>query len=40
MLKKSCENPSVTYLSLPGRRLIFDEGRYVGWYKPGRGGRR
>lgn len=40
MLKRSCENPDVTYLCLPGRRLIFEEGRYIGWYKPRRRGRR
>lgn len=39
MLKRSCENPDVTYLCLPSRRLIFEEGRYIGWYKPGRSGR-
>ena len=22
------------YLCLPGRRLIFHDGKYVGWYRP------
>lgn len=34
MFKRSCENPKTIYLCLPGRRLIFFEGKYVGWYKP------
>lgn len=38
MLKRSATNPTVMYLCLSGRRLIFHEGRYIGWYKPGRRG--
>lgn len=34
MLKRSATNPTVMYLCLPGRRLIFHEGRYIGWYNP------
>ena len=36
MFKTSCENPKVKYLCLFGRRYIFEEGKYVGWYKPGK----
>ena len=29
----SCEDPTVKYVDLPGGlRLIFREGKYVGWY--------
>ena len=31
----SCEDPSTTYICLPDIRLIFRDGRYVGWYNPG-----
>ena len=34
MLKRSCEDPSTLYVCVFGRRFIFREGRYVGWYKP------
>jgi len=34
MFKRSCEDSSVVYLCLFGRRYIFREGKYVGWYKP------
>lgn len=34
MFKRSCEDPSTLYVPLFGRRLIFREGRYVGWYNP------
>lgn len=36
MFKTSCENPNRKYLCLFGRRYIFEEGKYVGWYKPGK----
>lgn len=35
MIKRSCEDPKTLYICLPRRRLIFHEGRYVGWYIPG-----
>lgn len=34
MIKRSCENPNTVYVCLPRIRLIFDEGKYVGWYHP------
>ena len=34
MIKRSCEDKNTVYLCLFGRRYIFYEGRYVGWYKP------
>ncbi len=30
----SCEDPSTEYLAFPDIRLIFREGKYVGWYIP------
>ena len=30
----SCEDPSTVYLDFPDVRLIFREGKYVGWYGP------
>ncbi len=33
-VKVSCEDPSVEYVCLPGRRLIYRDGKYVGWYNP------
>lgn len=33
-IKKSCENPNVTYVCLFGKRFIFENGKYVGWYRP------
>lgn len=35
-IKRSCEDKNTKYLCLFGRRYIFREGKYVGWYKPGR----
>ena len=32
--KRSCEDPSRVYICLFGRRFIFENGKYVGWYKP------
>lgn len=34
MLKRDCEDKSITYLCLPGIRLIFRNGKYDGWYRP------
>ena len=34
MFKRSCEDPSTLYVWFFGRRLIFREGRYAGWYRP------
>ena len=33
-IKRSCENPKTIYVCLFGKRYIFEEGKYVGWYKP------
>lgn len=33
MIKKRPEY-NTTYICLPGRRLIFREGKYIGWYRP------
>ena len=38
MLKRSCENPNRLYVCLFGRRFIFENGRYIGWYRPGNRG--
>lgn len=34
MIKRSCEDKNTIYVCLFGRRLIFRNGKYVGWYKP------
>lgn len=34
MFKHRDDNPNRIYISLFGRRYIFEEGRYVGWYHP------
>ena len=34
MLIVSCENPNREYLCLPFIRLVFECGKYVGWYRP------
>ncbi len=34
MFKRSCENKNKLYITIFGRRFIFDKGKYVGWYKP------
>ena len=31
---KSCENENREYLCLSFIRLGFEDGKYVGWYKP------
>lgn len=33
-IKKDSENPNRFYICLFKRRFIFEEGKYVGWYKP------
>ena len=32
-LIRACENPEKFYLCMFGRRYIFEDGKYVGWYK-------
>ena len=34
MFKRSCENKSTLYVYLFGKRYIFREGKYMGWYRP------
>ena len=34
MFKRSCEDTTRIYICLFGRRFIFEEGKYVGWYHP------
>lgn len=34
MIKRSCENPNTVYVWFFGKRLIFRDGKYVGWYNP------
>ena len=34
MFKRSCENKSTLYVCLLGKRYIFREGKYMGWYRP------
>ena len=34
MIKKSCEDKNTKYLCLFGKRYIFREGVYMGWYRP------
>lgn len=34
MFKRSCEDKSTLYVQMFGRRYIFREGKYVGWYRP------
>lgn len=36
MFKRSCEDPNTVYVCLFGRRFIFRNGQYSGWYKPGK----
>ena len=33
-LVQDCENPNKFYLCGLGRRHIFEDGKYVGWYNP------
>ncbi len=37
-LVASCEDPGTVYLELPDIRLIFRDGKYIGWYSTGTGG--
>lgn len=34
MFKRSCKEPNTVYLCLFGRRYIFRNGKYDGWYNP------
>ena len=34
MIKRSCEDPNTVYLCWLGKRYIFRNGTYMGWYKP------
>lgn len=34
MIKRSCENPNRLYICLFGIRLIFENGKYAGFYHP------
>lgn len=34
MFKRSRENKSTFYVCLFGKRYIFREGKYMGWYRP------
>lgn len=34
MFKRSCEDPNTLYVCLFGRRYIFRNGKYDGWYRP------
>lgn len=34
MIKRSCEDPNTIYVCIPGRRFIFYQWKYMGWYKP------
>ena len=33
MIKRSCEDKNTLYLCLFGRRFIFRNGKYIGWYR-------
>lgn len=33
MFKRSCEDPNRLYVCLFGRRFIFENGKYHGWYR-------
>lgn len=34
MFKRSCEDPTTVYVCVFGKRFIFREHHYMGWYKP------
>ena len=34
MIKRSAEDPNTVYVCLFGRRLIFRNRKFAGWYKP------
>ena len=33
MIKRSCEDRNKVYVSLGAIRLVFEDGKYVGWYR-------
>lgn len=33
-IKKSCEDPNTVYVCFFGKRFIFRNGKYDGWYHP------
>lgn len=33
IFKRDCEHSNKFYICLFGRRFIFEDGKYVGWYK-------
>ena len=34
MFKRSCEDSKTVYLCMFGKRYIFRNGTYMGWYRP------
>ena len=34
IFKKDCEHSNRFYICLFGRRFIFEDFKYVGWYRP------
>lgn len=34
MIKRSCEDANTIYFCWFGKRYIFKDGRFIGWYKP------
>ena len=34
MIKRSCEDRGTVYVCLFGRRYVYKDGRYIGWYRP------
>lgn len=34
MFKRDCEDSKTLYVCLFGRRFVFRNGKYVGWYQP------
>ena len=34
MFKRSCENPNRIYIQVFGRRFIFEDKKYIGFYHP------
>ena len=34
MFKRSCEDPNTMYVCIFGKRFVFRNGKYCGWYKP------
>nr|DAR13042.1 MAG TPA: hypothetical protein [Caudoviricetes sp.]DAT01599.1 MAG TPA: hypothetical protein [Caudoviricetes sp.]DAU70752.1 MAG TPA: hypothetical protein [Caudoviricetes sp.] len=33
-IKKDCEHTNRIYICLFGKRFIFEDGKYSGWYRP------